>query len=122
MKTEALPRDETIEINVDGSAGSFPPSLSLLPSASRVCLHIRDVEEIEGDAFFRQRRSPATPVTEQVALLAALKRRKDRVGSHGGACCAESRWPIRLWKCWDGKYQRQDDAEKRTSLDRPTLE
>jgi len=52
--------------------------LSLLPSASGVCLHIRDVEEIEGDAFFSQRRSLAAPVAEQVALLAALKLRKAR--------------------------------------------
>ena len=73
MKTEPLPGKETIEINVDGSTSSFPPSLSLLPSASGVRLHIRDVEEIEGDAFFSQRRSLAAPVAKQVALLTALK-------------------------------------------------
>jgi len=60
--------------------------VSLLSSATGICLHIRDVKEVEGDAFFRQRRSPAAPVAEQVASLAALKRRKARVGSRGGAC------------------------------------
>src|SRR5215469_3606926 len=103
MKTELLPGEETIQINVDGSASSFPPSLSLLSSAVGICLHIRDVKEVEGDAFFRQRRSLATPVAEQVALLAARKRRKAWVGSRGGACCTEGRRPIRLWKCWDGE-------------------
>src|SRR5215472_19306035 len=121
MRAEALPPDETIEINVDGSPSSFPPSLSLLSSATRICLHVRDVKEVEGDALFRQRCSLATPVAQQVASLAARKLREARVGSRGGACCAEARRPIRLWKCWNREYQGQDDTNKRTSLDRPTL-
>ena len=68
-----------------------------------------------------QRRSLAAPVAKQVALLTALKLHQARAEGRGGACCAEGRRPIRLWKCWDGEYQGHDDAEKRTPLECPTL-
>ncbi len=66
VKTETLPLQEMIETNIDSSANSWPSGLRLLHSAARVSFQVGDVEEIEGDAFFGQLRSLASPISEQI--------------------------------------------------------
>ena len=52
MKTEPLPLNDPIKVNVDGSASSFPAALSLLPPPAGIGLHIGDIEEVKGNALF----------------------------------------------------------------------
>jgi hypothetical protein len=65
VKPKPLPFHQAIKINVDRSAHSFPPGLGLLYSAAGVALHIGDIEEVEGDSFFRKVGSFASPVSKK---------------------------------------------------------
>ena len=111
MKTEPLPRDEAIEINVDGSANSFPPSLSLLHSAAGVCPHIRNVEEVKGHAFLREPRPLASPVTEQVGSLATLEQCSAWIGSRRTRYNGVRHRHTHFRQRWRGEYQRQNNQK-----------
>lgn len=73
VKAESLPLNEPIKIDVDGSARSFPTTLGLLYSAAWIGLHIGDIEKVEGDSFFRQCCSLASPVPEEILPGASVK-------------------------------------------------
>jgi len=66
VKAKALPLDHLVEIDVYRSSNSFPSGIGLLQSAAGIGLHIRDVEEVEGDAFLRQGTSLASPISEEI--------------------------------------------------------
>jgi len=53
VEAESLPLNHLVKIDVYRSSSSFPSGISLLESAAGIGLHIRDVEKVEGDAFFR---------------------------------------------------------------------
>ena len=66
MKAKPLPLDHLVEIDVYRSSNSLPSGIGLLYSTGGISLHIRDVEEVEGDAFLRQGTSLASPISEEI--------------------------------------------------------
>jgi len=84
MKTEPLPLNEPIKVNVDGSASSFPAPLSLLPPPAGIGLHIGNIEEVKGNALFCQRRSLTSPVPEEIASWPSVRKQRATIGVRCG--------------------------------------
>src|SRR5215472_16679637 len=80
VKPEPLPFHQPIEANVDGPPNSFPPGFGLLPAAARISFQVSNVEEVELDTSFCQRRSLSAPVSEEILPCWDFKYRASRIG------------------------------------------